>query len=138
MNTPLICYDNCSDPSHGTCIFTGKFGFGLCQCKPGWYGISCSNRLAIPTSLNGLICGLHAGAGTDCGQVNPEDDTCPSGYSYNAWPISKTGTGVMKFCSKLDTNTNVGQVGTICGLTLGPGGPKCGQRDPWSEGCPDG
>ena len=138
MNTTVVCYNNCTSPSNGECVSTGYFQFGVCRCKPGWSGISCSNRLPTPTVFSGLICGLRTGAGTDCGQVNPESGTCPSNYTYNTWAISKTGTGVMKFCSKLGTDTRTGLVGTICGLTVGPGGPKCGERDPWSEGCPDG
>ncbi|CAF3178795.1 unnamed protein product [Rotaria socialis] len=88
--------------------------------------------------FSGLICGLRTGAGMDCGGMNPESGTCPTGYNYNAWLISKTGTGVMKFCSKQGTNSNIGPVGAICGLNVGAGGQKCGDRDTWSQGCPDG
>ena len=137
-NTPVTCYNNCTGPSNGDCVSTGYFRFGLCQCKPGWSGVSCSNRLTAPAVFSGLICGFRTGAGTNCGHVNPESGTCPPNYTYNVWSIGKTGTGMMKFCSKLGADTTVGPVGTLCGLTVGSGGPKCGGRDPWSEGCPDG
>lgn len=138
MNAPLICYNNCTSPSHGECTSTGYFRFGLCNCQPGWFGISCENAVIKPMVFSGLICGLRTGAGHDCGQVNPETNTCVSGYAYNIWDIGQTGTGRMKFCSKQNADRSVGMVGTICGLTVGRGGPKCGERDPFSEGCPDG
>jgi MAC/Perforin domain len=137
-NTSLSCYDDCTSPSHGECVSSGYFQFGLCQCKPGWSGISCSKLLPKPAASSGLICGLRTGAGTNCGQINPDSGTCPSGYNSDTWLIGETGTGVMRFCSKKTTDTNTGLVGTICGLTTGSGGPKCGGLDPWSEGCPDG
>lgn len=138
IQTPLFCYNNCTSPLNGECVPTGYFRFGQCKCKPGWSGVSCSNIVARPNVLSGLICGLRTGAGMDCGGINPESGKCPNGYNRDAWLIGKTGTGVMSFCYKSNTDTNIGPVGTICGLTVGPNGQRCGGRDPWSEGCPDG
>jgi hypothetical protein len=43
FDTPVFCYDNCSD--HGQCESTRYFQFGLCNCTEKWTGIDCSRPL---------------------------------------------------------------------------------------------
>ncbi|CAF3548227.1 unnamed protein product [Rotaria sp. Silwood1] len=138
IENSLFCYNNCTSPLNGECVSTAYFRFGLCQCKPVWSGISCSNQLPKPNVFSGLICGLRTSTGVDCGGINPESGTCPADYAHDAWFIGKTGIDVMSFCYKSKTDTSFDRIGTICGLTVGSGGQKCGGQDPWSEDCPDG
>ncbi|CAF0764212.1 unnamed protein product [Adineta ricciae] len=42
---PLYCYNQCTHPSHGTCIDSGYFQFGVCECHNGWTGLDCSTEV---------------------------------------------------------------------------------------------
>jgi hypothetical protein len=39
------CVNDCTSPSHGTCVPAGQFQFGLCVCKPGFTGHDCSMNI---------------------------------------------------------------------------------------------
>jgi len=47
LSNPVYCYDQCTDTVHGTCVDSGYFQFGVCQCKPEWTGLNC----AIPVRM---------------------------------------------------------------------------------------
>lgn len=47
LSAPIYCYDRCTDTVHGTCVHSGYFQFGTCQCKSGWTGLNC----AIPVRM---------------------------------------------------------------------------------------
>ena len=41
---PVYCYNQCTHPSQGTCVDSGYFRFGTCQCQNGWKGLDCSTE----------------------------------------------------------------------------------------------
>jgi hypothetical protein len=138
IQNPVYCYSNCS--GKGICKPSGYFQFGICECFSGWTGTDCSVAVIVPPKqdiLQGTICGLRTGAGVDCEGVNPLNG-CPAGYSRDEWLIGKTGTGRMQFCSKTMTDKLQGKTGTICGIATGTAAYPCGNKNPFSEGCPTG
>ncbi|CAF2798165.1 unnamed protein product [Rotaria sp. Silwood2] len=38
LSNRVYCYNQCTDTIHGTCIDSGFFQFGICQCKSMWTG----------------------------------------------------------------------------------------------------
>ncbi|CAF4519900.1 unnamed protein product, partial [Rotaria sp. Silwood2] len=45
LSNPVYCYNQCTDTIHGTCIDSGYFQFGICQCKSTWTGIDCATPI---------------------------------------------------------------------------------------------
>ncbi|CAF4966595.1 unnamed protein product, partial [Rotaria sp. Silwood1] len=45
LSNPVYCYNQCTDTIHGTCIESGYFQFGICQCKSEWTGFDCATPL---------------------------------------------------------------------------------------------
>ena len=44
VQNPIYCYNQCTHPSQGTCVDSGYFRFGTCQCQNGWEGLDCSKE----------------------------------------------------------------------------------------------
>jgi hypothetical protein len=66
-----------------------------------------------------------------CDGLNPQL-SCPSGYGQAGIPL---GLRLKYFtCYKLQTDSNPGKNGTLCGAPFG----KCGGMMPSMEGCPVG
>ncbi|CAF1180588.1 unnamed protein product [Adineta steineri] len=87
--------------------------------------------------LQGTICGLRTGLGTNCNGQNPLEG-CPGGFIRQNWPFGKTGTGFLQFCATSDgNNVQPGKPGTVCGLVTGFLGNLCGGINPFL-GCPAG
>ncbi|CAF0792629.1 unnamed protein product [Adineta ricciae] len=45
LSNPAYCYDRCTDAAHGTCVDSGFFQFGICQCQLGWTGFNCATPI---------------------------------------------------------------------------------------------
>lgn len=53
--TQIYCENGCTDPSQGTCEYTGFFMFGMCKCKYPWIGIDCSRMDPNATTTSTTI-----------------------------------------------------------------------------------
>jgi hypothetical protein len=139
MKSPLFCWNNCS--GNGTCIPTPFFNIGTCKCNQGFTGIDCSDLAAqVP---NGSICGWALSPYThpDCRPMQPEviscdglnpQLSCPSGYGQAQIDIGLRLQYIT--CYKLQTDSNPGKNGTLCGAPFS----RCGGIMPSMEGCPPG
>jgi hypothetical protein len=136
INLPLFCWNNCS--GNGTCVPTLYFNIGTCNCNQGYTGTDCSELLT--PAPNGTICGwaLNGGPGCtgivnmeviSCDGLNPQL-SCPLGYGQAGIPL---GWRLEYFtCYKLQTDSNPGKNGTLCGAPFS----KCGGMMPARDGCP--
>jgi hypothetical protein len=108
----IYCYNNCGgNGTRGTCVPTGLFQFGICQCKPGWTGVDCENQLIEQTKiLHGTICGFDRSfMRVNCGGLRPWE-ACPVGWAQYNWHTDLT------ICYKSKTEIGNPAYGTICGL----------------------
>ncbi|CAF1117129.1 unnamed protein product [Adineta steineri] len=102
--------------------------------------------------LQGTICGLRTGLGTNCNGQNPLEG-CPGGFIRQNWPFGKTGTGFLQFCATSDGNnvqpaawcskvdsTIADLPGTVCGMqtNFDQTGVSCGGYSPGRGSCPPG
>ncbi|CAF1320494.1 unnamed protein product [Rotaria sordida] len=60
LSNPVYCYNQCTDTIHGTCIDSGYFQFGICQCKSTWTGFDCATPIRSNNTKN-LKTGLNTG-----------------------------------------------------------------------------
>jgi hypothetical protein len=110
----IYCYNDCggNDGSHGTCVPSGHFQFGECQCKPGWTGADCTTRAnAVNTILHGTICGFDRSfVRVNCEGRRPHAEGCPPGWVQKYWNTDLT------VCFKNGTSEAKPAVGTLCGI----------------------
>jgi hypothetical protein len=131
INLPVFCWNNCS--GNGTCVPTLYFNIGTCKCNQGYTGLDCSEVLV--GAPNGTICGWSftpgPGGVVSCAGLDP-GLSCPSGYGQTT--ISQGWHQRFYTCYKLQTDSNPGIFGTLCGAPFG----KCGGMMPSRDGCPVG
>ena len=108
------CYGDCggNNGSRGTCVPTGHFGFGECQCKPQWSGPDCSVPVTTTNKiLHGTICGFDRSfIKVNCEGLAPYAKGCPPGWLVYNWETDLT------ICYKSGTSMAKPMVGTLCGL----------------------
>ena len=114
LNITDYCYGDCggNNGSRGTCVATGHFGFGECQCKPQWSGPDCSVPVTTTNKvLHGTICGFDRSfLKVNCEGREPYARGCPQGWLPYNWPTDLT------ICYKNVTAIAKPMVGTLCGL----------------------
>ncbi|CAF4993649.1 unnamed protein product [Rotaria sp. Silwood1] len=136
MNQPVYCYNNCTNSTYGTCIPTGIFNVGKCQCKSGFEGVDCSSD-SVP---QGTLCGVFSQTGSSsstvtCGGHKPQE-SCPQGY--NQYVGLSSTVSLFAFCYKAQMD-NIGEPtkgGAWCGDSLS--NIPCGSVQAPAKGCPIG
>ena len=118
---PHYCYGDCggNNGSHGTCVSSGHFGFGECQCEPEWSSPDCTVPVIKNKILHGTICGFDRSfIKISCEGLLPFSQGCPPGWIQKYWNTDLT------ICYKNGTSAAKSVVGTLCGLYVIYDSPK--------------
>ena len=114
LNTTDYCYGDCggNNGSRGTCVPSGHFGFGVCECKPEWSGPDCTVPMSQTNKvLHGTVCGFDRSfLKVPCKGFTPHVDGCPPGWIQKYWNTDLT------ICYKNGTSATKPAIGTLCGL----------------------
>ncbi|CAF1508108.1 unnamed protein product [Adineta steineri] len=116
LSDSAYCYGSCgnADNTHGICIPSGHFQFGICECDSGWTGPDCMTPVETHNVvLSGTICGFDRSfIRVNCDGQRPWEG-CPEGWQQKFW----TGDQDLTVCYKTTTSAMTKlMVGTICGL----------------------
>ena len=132
MRVPLSCASQCS--VYGTCIPTGYFRLGKCQCDGGWFGPDCSISEPFP---NGFWV-VSSKSGNRCPRSFQNKSLYIAAYpgrqpnGYYTRPIK------LEVCSSTEQQYGVGPEGTLCGLKYFDFKVPCHGRIPSIQECPKG
>jgi len=96
--SPLYCYNNCS--GNGECVSDKYFNMGKCNCKNGFAGIDCSEKVDLRVPIyQGSICGYSVALNIKQIRVINNIPQPPYAESYNQYVNNECdGLNVDKKC----------------------------------------